>query len=240
MENWQYDTARDMGLPAGERLKSLRRENGLVEFAIQIVWWACVGSYFRVYHRLAVSGKHHLPAKPPFVLVANHSSHLDAMALAAALPRRLRSDLFPIAAGDYWFQRQSTSLFAAVLLNALPMWRKNAGRHALATLRERLVAGDCAYAIFPEGTRSRTGEMAAFKPGIGMLVAGTDVPVVPCGLQGAFAAWRPEHRLPRCKKVRLRIGPPLRFADTENQRRGWQEVAVKTEDAVKSLLSEGW
>ncbi len=102
----------------------------------------------------------------------------------------------------------------------------------------RLVAGDCAYAIFPEGTRSRTGEMAAFKPGIGMLVAGTDVPVVPCGLQGAFAAWRPEHRLPRWKKVRLRIGPPLRFADTENQRRGWQDVAAKTEEAVTSLVSE--
>lgn len=73
----------------------------------------------------------------------------------------------------------------------------------------------------------------------GMLVARTDVPVVPCGLQGAFAAWRPEQRLPRCKKVRLRIGPPLRFTGTENQRRGWQQVAVETEAAAKSLLSEG-
>ena len=51
--------------------------------------------------------------------------------------------------------------------------------------------------LFPEGTRSRTGEMGPFKPGIGALVAGTAAPVVPCYLSGAFAAWPPTSRLPR-------------------------------------------
>lgn len=236
MKEWQYETARDLGLPARERLQSLQRENGLFETVVQFAWWTFISGYLKVYHRLSISGREHLPDKPPFVLVANHSSHLDVLTMAAALRGALRCNLFPIAAGDYWFQRSSTTLFAALFLNALPMWRRNAGRYAMESLRERLVSGHCAYAIFPEGTRSRSGEMAQFKPGIGMLVAGTEIPVVPCGLRGAHKAWGPGHRFPRCRKVSLGIGEPLVFTKTANDRRGWQSVAQKTEDAVKALL----
>ena len=46
----------------------------------------------------------------------------------------------------------------------------------------------CGYILFPEGTRSRDGVIKEFKCGLGMLVAGTDVPVIPCYLQGTFKA----------------------------------------------------
>ncbi len=75
------------------------------------------------------------------MMIANHTSHLDALLLAAALPCRLCDCVFPVAAGDVFFNTPTISLFSATLLNALPMWRKNCGPHALAELKKRLTRG---------------------------------------------------------------------------------------------------
>ena len=89
MEPWTYRPASDLELPPVERARSLRREPGL---ASNLAHSACLGlvrAYFRLYHRLGVEGAENLPGKPPFGLVANHASHLDALALATTMPRRL-------------------------------------------------------------------------------------------------------------------------------------------------------
>src|SRR6202012_4552083 len=114
-----------------------------------------------------------LPTEMPFVLVANHSSHLDALVMGSMLPTKFRNAVFPIAAGVFFFETPVMTAFSAWMMNALPMWRKNAGRHAMQQLRERLVGEPCGYILFPEGTRTRTGEIGAFHAGIGILVAGT-------------------------------------------------------------------
>src|SRR5436189_92194 len=60
--------------------------------------------------------------------------------------------------------------------------------------------------LFPEGTRSRTGRMREFKSGVGAIVAGRDVSVVPCYIEGAHAAWPKGQRLPRPRKIRVLLG----------------------------------
>src|SRR5262245_43026721 len=172
-----------------------------------MAWWAAIRSYLRIAHRLHVEGKENIPKDPPFVMVANHASHLDALILASRLHWRLRDDVYPIAAGDTFFHTPVATAFAAVALNALPMWRKRgAGRHALEELRSRLVNEKCVYVLFPEGTRSRDGSINSFKAGIGMVIAGTSVPVIPCHLSGAYEAMPPDRRWPRFSKIRLKIG----------------------------------
>ena len=235
MKRWRLQPARDLGLPLGERLRSLKRESGLIDRPARLFWWSAVRVYFAIAHRLSVKGREHLPTKPPFVVVANHASHLDAMVLAAAMPPRLWNCVFPIAAGDTFFETPVTAAFAAGLLNALPMWRRNCGSHAMRELRERLVGEPCGYILFPEGTRSRTGEMASFKPGLGMIVASTDVPVVPVYIRGAYEAAPPGRRLPRFHRIELHVGPALGFADHANERPGWRNVARESEDAVRRL-----
>jgi N-dimethylarginine dimethylaminohydrolase len=79
-----------------------------------------------------------------------------------------------------------------MMLNALPMWRKKCGSHAMQELRDRLLSGPSIHLLFPEGKRSRDGSMNPFKPGLGMMIAGAPVPVVPCFIDGAFHAFRPE------------------------------------------------
>ncbi|HEV3259080.1 MAG TPA: lysophospholipid acyltransferase family protein [Gemmataceae bacterium] len=235
METWKLQPAKDLGMPLGERLRSLRRESGLLETAAHLGWWSLVQCYFRVCHRFRMDGAEHIPAKPPFVLVANHASHLDTLALACPLPWRLRDRVFPIAAGDTFFDKPVMTVFAAGMLNALPLWRKHCGPQALKQLRQRLLEEPCAYILFPEGTRSRDGKMRPFKGGLGMLVAETSVPVVPCHLEGTFEALPPHRRVPSLRPIRMRVGEPVAFASVKNEQAGWKEIATRTEAAVRRL-----
>lgn len=238
MEPWELEPARDTGLTPAERFQSVRRESGLLESLTHHACFSLVRIYFAIAHRLTIVGREKLPAHGPFVLVANHCSHLDAMALGAALTPRHRERAFPIAAGDVFFQSTVTSTFSAIMLNALPMWRKNCGPHALAELRRKLQEERAVFIIFPEGGRSRTGSMMPFKHGLGMLVAETKVPVVPCALVGTFEALPPDRKIPRPGAIKLVIGDALEFASTSNDRTGWSQIAASAESSVRDLIAQ--
>lgn len=77
--------------------------------------------------------------------------------------------------------------------------------------------------------------MRPFKSGIGMMTAGTNVPVVPCYLEGTFEAFPPETFIPRLHKVTVRIGRPRTFEHLDNRRPGWDEVSGLLEADVKAL-----
>jgi 1-acyl-sn-glycerol-3-phosphate acyltransferase len=232
---WRFRPARDLGLPAGERLRSHAREPGLLSVLTHTAWRQLIRVYLRLFHRLSIAGAENLPAAPPFVLIANHTSHLDALVLASVLPRHLAHAVFALAAGEVFFSSLAASGFAAFAVNALPVWRKRTTERDLAFLRQRLEEDRLVYILFPEGTRSRSGAMAQFRPGIGALVAGGNVPVVPCCLAGTHAAWPPDRRLPHRGELRLLIGAPLLFHGASNDRAGWITVAATCEAAVRGL-----
>ena len=237
MEEWRFEPAHDFGLSAEQRRLSLRREVGLESAISCFLWRSITRFYLAVAHRLKVRGCKNLPARPPFVLVANHASHLDAIILGGILPLRFVGAVFPIAAGDTFFTKRASSIFATAFMNALPIWRKNCGAHSLEDLRERLLQGSSVYLLFPEGTRTRTGAIASFKPGLGRLVAGTSVPIVPCYLSGTFAALPASRTVPSWKKISVTVGKPLSFAQTTNDRVGWESIAAAVENAVRTLAN---
>ena len=226
--------ARDHGLDPADRLRSLSRERGLGSVLLGSTWRAMVRAYLAAAHRLEVTGRENLPPAP-FVLVGNHASHLDALTLSAVLRGDAARRAHALAAGDTFFTSTLSSAFAAYAVNALPVWRKRTRASEIATLRERLVEDRLVYILFPEGTRSRDGAMAPFQPGIGALVAGTAVPVVPCYLHGAFEAWPPQRKYPRPGRLRLTIGAPVGAEDLPPSRAGWEETARRCEAAVRAL-----
>jgi 1-acyl-sn-glycerol-3-phosphate acyltransferase len=238
MEPWNLQPARDTGLTPSERFRSVRRESGLLENLAYHGCFSLLRTYFAIAHRLTITGREKLPPHGPFVLAANHCSHLDTLVLGAALSPRHRERAFPIAAGDVFFQTKVTSTFSAIMLNALPMWRKSCGPHALADLRRKLQEERAIFIIFPEGGRSRTGSMMPFKHGLGMLVAETDVPVVPCSLVGTFEALPPHRNFPRPVAIKLVIGDALQFASTANDRTGWSQIAARLESRVQDLVAQ--
>jgi len=239
MKDWTFEPARDLGLGLAQRLRSIGRENGLFESGVHLLFWTGVRAYLSLVHRLTLRGGEHLPHRPPFVLAANHSSHLDALALMASFSWPMRDRIFPIAAGDTFFESLPVAAFAAWALNALPVWRQQGTLEDLNDLRARLLGEPCAYIIFPEGTRSRTGEMARFRKGIGMLVAGADVPVIPCHLAGTYQALPPHQLLPVPRRITLTAGPQLHFGGVPNAVDGWSRIAGEVESAVRRLATPG-
>ncbi|NNC90494.1 MAG: 1-acyl-sn-glycerol-3-phosphate acyltransferase [Akkermansiaceae bacterium] len=236
--DWKYEPAHDHGLTWRERFRSIRREAGLFSSATSFAWRGLTRLYLRGVHRLGVDGAEHLPAAPPFVLAANHGSHLDTLVLSSALPRAMSWNAFPLAAGDTFFETPAVSAFASMFINALPVWRRSCGAHSLDELRRRLAEDHCIFILFPEGTRTRTGQIARFKPGIGRLVGGHAVPVVPCHLTGAWEALPPGRSLPRPRKISLRIGRPLDFSHLSKSRDDCRTIAADTEAAVRALATD--
>lgn len=235
LEDWKLEPARDRDLSNMDRYRSPRRESGLVESVMRLLWWIMLRSTFRTWNRLKVVGREHLPAQPSFVIVANHTSHLDAPLLTSILPLCWRDQTFPIAARDVFFERLSLAAFSAVFVNAFPVNRGTTGRLGLAEVRERLLREPSILILFPEGTRSRSGTMNSFKSGIGMLVAGTSIPVVPCYLRGAFGALPPSNWFVRPVRLSICIAPPLIFSELGNTRVGWDICAQQLQQALQEL-----
>ncbi len=237
MEKWKLKPSGDLGLSPIERYRSLKRESGLVETVLRFCWWTTMRFYLAIFHRLEVNGRENLPVEPPYILASNHSSHLDTMVLGSILPSRLRNHVFPLAAGDFFFDKPANSAFTALFINALPIWRDNFSEDDLAILRKLLIEEKSIFILFPEGTRSRDGKMAMFKHGIGMFVAGTSVPVIPCYLKGAFDAFPYNRALPRFSKLSLSIGVPLNFNSVSDEKDGWSQVAADVEASVRQLMA---
>lgn len=235
MNDWVLDPAHDRDLLGIERHRSLVRENGLASSALRLLMWSLLRPALSLWHRPLITGREHLPKSRPFILVSNHTSHLDGILLASLLPTSWRDHVFPVAASDTFFEKRPAAAFAARFLNALAIRRRGAHNHDLEEMRRRLTQEKEVFIIFPEGTRSRTGEILAFRSGIGRLVAQTNVPVIPCHLDGCFRAWPPGKHFSKPLSVGISIGPPMIFDDCSDDRAGWDSIAKRLQAAVENL-----
>ena len=237
---WTYPTAADHGLGFHERNRSLSCERGLLRRSLQGASWAFLRSYLQLAHGLQVQGGEQVPRRGSCIVVANHSSHLDALVLGAALAPLVANRPNLLAAGDTFFSSPLKAACSSLLLNALPVRRGACPRRALASLREKLTAStsDTVLVLFPEGTRSRTGRLGRFKAGIGALVAETGVPVIPACISGAYGAWPPGRRHPGSGRLGLVFGASRVFEDEADERDGWQRIASTLEGDVRALQSD--
>jgi 1-acyl-sn-glycerol-3-phosphate acyltransferase len=196
---------------------------------------ALLRGWLRAYHRLTIVGRENLPAGGrSFVLVANHASHLDALCLLSALPPGALHRAFPAAAKDYFFVSAPLALLAGVF-NALPFDRRLNPRESLERCARLLDGRGNVLILFPEGSRSPTGEVGEFRPGVGFLLAGRATPVVPCYLEGTHAAWPKGAYLPRPRRVRLVIGRPRTYAHLLPDKGSAVHLCSDLRDAVLAL-----
>ncbi len=156
---------------------------------------------------LRVRGAARLPPDP-CVIVANHNSHADTAALIAALPARRRPAV--AAAADFWFCSGFRSWTCQALCGAFPVRRSGGGSADLAAAARLLAAGRDVV-VFPEGTRSRDGEVGGFHLGAARLAAAARVPLVPVGITGTRTLLPPAgtDARPRRSVVTVRIGVPV-------------------------------
>lgn len=227
---WSYETAPDLGKSFTDRLRDFPREPDMLVYSLRSLAALALRSWLKIYHRVCIVGRERIPQES-CILVANHQSHLDALTLVSALPLQRLHRVFPAAAKDYFFSSMSRTVFSAIFVNALPFAREVSGRQSIRLCRALLSKPGNVLVLFPEGTRSKTGEIGRFLPGIGMIATGTDVPIVPCHLAGCHDALPKGSALPKPCKLHLTIGEPMRFAAKTPAR----EVAARLESAVREL-----
>lgn len=161
---------------------------------------------FSVWFRWRVLHPKRVPAAGPVIIAANHTSFADPPLIGSAAERPVnflaRATLFDTP-GFGWLIRQ---------YNAVPVDRDGGGGAGLKVILDRLNAGNCIL-LFPEGTRSRDGQLQPAKSGIGLTVIKSAAPVVPVRIFGAYEAYGRHHLLPRPYKVIVKFGEPLPFTE---------------------------
>jgi long-chain acyl-CoA synthetase len=201
---------------------------------------------FRHYVRLNVEGLEHLTkVDPPVIFVANHVSHLDTVAISAALPSSWRRRLAPAMAQDFfrayfqplgrpWKERvTSTSqyLLACGLFNAYPLPQgRPSVRRALKYTGQRIDQGHCPL-VYPEGRRSPDGNLQPFQTGIGFMALRLQVPVVPIHLEGLYQIYSIHHEWPQSGEVQVKIGSALSFRGGQD----YEKVTREVEEALRRL-----
>lgn len=183
--------------------------------------------------------------KPPFLIAANHASHLDVPILILSLPRSLRRRVAVAMQPEYFepYIRRTGSLLTrlhmgwhytivSLLLHTFPFPRSAAFRVALEYAGE-LVDGGWSILVFPEGELSREGDVHAFRPGVGVLARELGLPVLPARIRGAFDVLPRGHRFPCTIRgpVTVTWGEPLSLRAGEEPR----EFAARLEQAIRAL-----
>ncbi|MDA0710337.1 MAG: lysophospholipid acyltransferase family protein, partial [bacterium] len=136
-----------------------------------------------------------------FVVAINHCSYVDPVIIGVAAGRELwylaKAELFSVP-GLGWLIRN---------LNATPVDRRRGDRSAILTWTQLLRAGRPVL-IFPEGTRNKKPGFLQPRPGLGMLVYRTEVPVLPAYISGTTRVWKTILGL---DTLTVRFGSPIRF-----------------------------
>lgn len=170
----------------------------------------------------------------PYVLVANHTSHLDAPMISQGLPWTQARFLSTGVAADYFFRVWYRRAFVRLLFNAFPIDRDGSRRNS-GTSR-RLLRSGVPILVFPEGTRRRESGIGEFKPGAAALAIGVGVPVIPAAIIGGREA------MPKGKNWPVKGRPPVGvfFGEPMMPTAGESAVAFSTRirERVQHLYDE--
>jgi 1-acyl-sn-glycerol-3-phosphate acyltransferase len=194
----------------------------------ELLRWMVLFPPLWVLTRPRIYGSEQLTGNGPYIFVANHSSHLDTPLLLAALPLHLRLRLRAAAAADYFFTCWWKGTLVTILCNAFSFERR--GFTGLRNAGQLLKDG-YSVLLFPEGTRSKNGQLQPFKCGIGRLALATNVCIVPVWIEGAFTAMPKGAHLAHQHQVEIKFGAPLQFAQGLDQ----ASVVSASEQQVRAL-----
>ncbi|WP_432559303.1 lysophospholipid acyltransferase family protein [Granulicoccus sp. GXG6511] len=193
---------------------------------------------------VTVHGKERLRhLEDPYIVVANHSSHLDSPLIIGALPRRLSRQLATGAAADYWYGKFWKSASTGLFFNTFPVERGRGlrGRGSKARgLAGHLLNDGVPLLIFPEGTRSRTGAMGSFKPGTAALCISRNVPCLPIALVGASLAMPTGKTLPvkGRPKVHVVFGEPMWATPGESAHEFSDRIAARIRELHDEVAAQ--
>jgi len=175
------------------------------------------------------TGHEHVPSEGGVLVCSNHQSYLDPILVGLGFTRHSN-----YLARDTLF-RFGPFGWLIGFVNAIPIDREGGGIRGLKETLKRLKSGEMVL-IFPEGTRSRDGNISPVKPGFLVLARRSRVRLLPVALDGAFDAWPRHALLPRPSVIRVCIGEPISpdFAATLND----DQLLAEVESRIRACHAE--
>jgi 1-acyl-sn-glycerol-3-phosphate acyltransferase len=157
---------------------------------------------FRTLFRLEVRGAQKVPATGGVLIAANHASFLDPPAIGCCVHR----PIFYFARKTLFDDRLMGWLLPKI--NAIPIDQEKPDLAGIRNALRLLKQGE-GLLVFPEGARTFDGRLQDGKPGVGLLVAKSGVPVVPVRIRGTFEAWPRTRKTIRLHKISVIFGDPV-------------------------------
>jgi len=188
------------------------------------------GMIARVAFQYRAYGQENIIEEGPAIMAANHQSYFDPPLVGITC----KNELYYLARKTLFEKKLLGPIISRV--NALPV---DLSRGDLAAFRSilKLLQEGHRTVIFPEGTRSLTGQIQKARPGIGMIIARTLAPVVPMRIFGSFEAW-PKGGKIRPHPITVVVGKPIRFKKDDfaaHNREVYQKISEQVLAAVAAL-----
>jgi 1-acyl-sn-glycerol-3-phosphate acyltransferase len=201
----------------------------------QAFFWLVVRPFLLIVVGMNVRYRQRLPVEGPAIIVANHNSHLDTMALMTLLPARLLRVTRPVAAADYFLTSRLRAWFALRIIGIIPINRagRAPGTDPLADVSEALDRGEIVI-VFPEGSRGEPEELTTFKKGVAHLAKrNPHVPVVPVFMHGLGKSLPKDDWLPVPFFVDVFVGESMYGSDDHHA------FTQAMTDSIQALAGEG-
>jgi 1-acyl-sn-glycerol-3-phosphate acyltransferase len=185
---------------------------------------------YDVFFRGDVAGAENLPKDGPFLIAANHASHLDPPLIGSHVPRQMcffaRKTLWNGRLASWWLDNVGT----------IPVDR-DGGQDVGALKRVLRALGEGKVLIlFPEGTRSPDGQLQSAKPGVGFIVCKSQVPVVPARIFGSFDAFGRGAKFPVFgTRVSVTYGKPVMPSVYDDPRAGKERYQVASQRIMAEI-----
>jgi long-chain acyl-CoA synthetase len=199
----------------------------------------------RIFASMTVTGLEHLEKiDGPVIFAANHQSHFDGPVILDSLPPRWRYRTAPATMREFfnahyfpekygrkaWFTNSLNYYLSSLFFNAFPLTQASAGTRQTLRYMGELVGDGYSILIFPEGSRTESGAIAPFRPGVGMIAARLGVPVVPVRLDGLDKVLPRHARFPTRSTARCAFGAPILLTGND-----YAALAAQVEAAVRAL-----
>jgi long-chain acyl-CoA synthetase len=178
------------------------------------------------------------------VFAANHQSHMDTPVILSVLPGKWRKQVAPAMSKEFFkahfypagftrwqvFTNRLNYYLSSLFFNAFPLPQREAGARSTLRYIGEVTGDGFSLLIFPEGVRSRSGEMKPFMGGVGMIASRLNLPVIPVRLDGVDRVLDTRATKARPGWVSVTFGKPMRLSGDN-----YAELAQRVEQAVRDL-----
>jgi long-chain acyl-CoA synthetase len=216
--------------PSADLTSSLKFDPGSLLNVARYILRLALKLIYIVYGRHSVHGMEHLPSKGAYILAPNHLSFADAPAVISAIPWHVAAQTFFLGTTDYFGGPFSSKI--AGYINVIPV-DMDVRLYGAMQLSAHVLRHNKVLCVFPEGGRSRDGNIKDFKKGVGIIAKELNIPIIPVAIKGTYKMLPPGKKFPIPARISVTFGKPV-YPEGKN----YDEIVKTLYQSVVELLRQ--